>query len=311
MRTQDNAERQGQAAHGRDPTQLTIFEQYRGLLFSIAYRMLGSVADAEDMLQETFMRWQAAENIRSPKAFLVTVISRLCINHLQSARVQREEYVGEWLPEPLLTDPRTDPASSLKIDESLSVAFLVLLERLNPIERAVFLLHEVFDYKHAEIAETLEQSEANCRQILRRAQKRIGVERQRFKASAQEHNDLVERFVRATRSGDMDGLIALLSRDVVLHSDGGGKGIALLNRIRGEERVARSLLRGLQKRVPKNLVGRVAQINGERGLVGYLDGKLFSVLSFHVSDGRIQAIYVVTNPEKLSHLPGLAAYTKA
>jgi RNA polymerase sigma-70 factor, ECF subfamily len=305
MRNQHSADHPGQMHSEPDATRLTTFDQFRGLLFSIAYRMLGSVADAEDMVQETFIRWQQSRDIRSPRAFLVTIISRLCINYLQSARVQREEYVGQWLPEPLLIDPKSDPHSALKIDESLSTAFLVLLERLTPLERAIFLLHEVFDYKHAEIAETLEQSEPNCRQILRRARKRIGIEQQRFKVTPQEHNDLVERFVRATRHGDMDDLLALLSRDVVLNSDGGGKAIALRNRIRGAERVARSLLSGLSKKVPKDLVGRVAQINGARGLVGYLNGKPFSVLTFHVRNGQIEGIYVVTNPEKLSRLPDL------
>src|SRR6267154_4359603 len=154
-----------------DSARLTTFNQYRGLLFSIAYRMVGTVTDAEDLLQESFIRWQQAADseIRSPKAFLITIISRLCINHLQSARVQREEYVGEWLPEPLVTDPGGDPLGILQADESLSMAFLVLLERLTPVERAVFLLREIFDYKYSEIAAVLDQSEANCRQILRRA----------------------------------------------------------------------------------------------------------------------------------------------
>jgi RNA polymerase sigma-70 factor (ECF subfamily) len=153
------------------PIRLATFDQYRSLLFSVAYRMLGSVADAEDMLQETFIRWQQAPNddIRSPRAFLVTVISRLCINHLQSARMQREEYVGQWLPEPIVTDPGSDPLGIIRVDESLSMAFLVLLQRLAPIERAVLLLREVFEYEYSEIAAVLGQSEANCRQILRRA----------------------------------------------------------------------------------------------------------------------------------------------
>src|SRR6266446_7823177 len=151
--------------------QLATFDQYRSLLFSIAYRMLGSVADAEDMLQETFIRWQqsAEEDVRSPRAFLVTIVSRLCINYLQSARAQREEYVGQWLPEPIVTDPGSDPFGIIQVDESLSMAFLVLLERLTPIERAVFLLREVFEYEYSEISAVLGQGEANCRQILRRA----------------------------------------------------------------------------------------------------------------------------------------------
>src|SRR5258707_13563046 len=149
------------------PTRLATFDQYRRLLFSVAYRMLGSVADAEDMLQETFIRWQQTpdEDIRSPRAFLVTIISRLCINHLQSARVQREEYVGQWLPEPIVTDPGSDPLGIIRVDESLSMAFLILLERLAPVERAVFVLREVFEYEYAEVAAVLGQSEVNCRQI--------------------------------------------------------------------------------------------------------------------------------------------------
>jgi RNA polymerase sigma-70 factor, ECF subfamily len=307
MRTKDNSQ-STQTHSASDAVRLATFEQYRGLLFSIAYRMLASVADAEDMLQESFIRWQQAwnEDIRSPRAFLVTIISRLCMNHLQSARVQREEYVGEWLPEPLLTDPRSDPFTALKIDESLSMAFLVLLERLTPLERAVFLLHDVFKYRHAEIAKTLDQNETNCRQILRRARQHVGVVRQRFKASTQDHDDLLERFLQASRSGNMEDLITLLSRDVVLHSDGGGKAIAVPKPIYGTDKVARGVLSGLRNRVPKDLVARIAQINGERGVVGYVDGKPFSVLTLHVSDGRIDAIYIVTNPEKLSHLPALS-----
>jgi RNA polymerase sigma-70 factor (ECF subfamily) len=183
---------------------LATFDQYRSLLFSIAYRMLGSVADAEDMLQETFIRWQqsADDNIRSPRAFLVTIISRLCINHLRSMRVQREEYVGQWLPEPLVTDPGSDPFGIIKVDESLSMAFLVLLERLTPIERAVFLLREVFEYEYSEIAAVLGQSEVNCRQILRRARQHVSSLRPRFEASEQKHDDLLKSFLEAVETGD-------------------------------------------------------------------------------------------------------------
>jgi RNA polymerase sigma-70 factor (ECF subfamily) len=287
------------------PSRLATFDQYQALLFSIAYRMLGSVADAEDMLQETFIRWQQASDgdIRSPRAFLVTIVSRLCINHLQSARVQREEYVGEWLPEPLVTDPGGDPLGVLQADESLSMAFLVLLERLTPVERAVFLLREIFDYKHSEIAAALNLSQANCRQILRRARQHVRAVEPRFGASARERDDLLERFLQATGSGDMDGLVGLLSSNVVLHSDGGGKALAVPKPIYGPDRVARGILGGLRKLLPKNLVQRLVQINGEPGVVNYLDGRPFSVLTLDVSEGRIRAIYIVTNPEKLSHLP--------
>ncbi|HMH14934.1 MAG TPA: RNA polymerase sigma-70 factor [Edaphobacter sp.] len=291
------------------PIRLATFDQYRSLLFSIAYRMLGSVADAEDMLQETFIRWQqtADDTIRSPRAFLVTIISRLCINQLQSARVKREEYVGQWLPEPIVTDPNSDPLRILKIDESLSMAFLVLLERLTPIERAVFLLREVFEYEYAEIAAVLDQSETNCRQILRRARQHVSAMRPRFKTSERKKKDLLERFLKATASGDMEGLVALLSSDVVLHSDGGGKAVAVPNVIHGVNNVARGALGGLQKLVPKNLVNRLAQINGEPGIVSYLNGKPYSVVTLDTSEEKIRAIYVLTNPEKLSHVPELPA----
>src|SRR5712691_10148362 len=172
---------------------LAAFEQHRGLLFSIAYRMLGSVADAEDTVQDAFIRWQRASelDIRSPKAFLVTIVSRLCINHLQSARAQRESYVGEWLPEPLVTEPGSDVSRIAQVDESVSMALLLLLERLTPVERAVFLLGEIFDYTHAEIAGMLGISEANCRQLLKRARQHVRMERPRFSASGREHTELL------------------------------------------------------------------------------------------------------------------------
>jgi len=283
---------------------LAIFEQHRGLLFSIAYRMLGSVADAEDMVQETFLRFQqsAEEEIRSPRAFLVTIVSRLCLNHLQLARVQREEYVGEWLPEPVVTDPGSDPYGLVRVDESLSMAFLVLLERLTPMERAVFLLREVFEYEYAEVAEIVGQSEVNCRQILRRARQHIGTMRQRFEVSEQEQEELLQQFLKAVGSGEIDGVLAVLAKDVELHSDGGGKGLAVPNAIRGADKVARGILGSLERLLPRNLVRRLTQINGAPGLVNYLDGKPHSVLTLQASEGRIQMIYIVTNPEKLSRL---------
>jgi RNA polymerase sigma-70 factor (ECF subfamily) len=287
------------------PSRLATFNQYRGLLFSIAYRMVGSVADAEDMLQETFIRWQQArdDDIRSPKAFLVTIISRLCINYLESARVRREEYVGQWLPEPLVTDPRSDPLGIIRLDESISMAFLVVLERLTPVERAVFLLREVFEYEYAEISALLVLSETNCRQILRRARKHVSALRPRFNASPQKQSALLERFIQATRSGDMDGLVALLSSDVALHSDSGGKAIAVPNLIHGADDVARGILGGLRKLVPSNLVRCIMQINGASALVSYLNGSPHSVLSLDTAKGRIRGIYIVTNPDKLTHLP--------
>jgi RNA polymerase sigma-70 factor (ECF subfamily) len=306
-KNRDRAPEETNPQTGGDADRLATFNQYRRLLFSVAYRMLGSVADAEDMLQETFIRWQQAANdeVRSPRAFLVTVITRLCINQLQSARVRREQYVGEWLPEPLVTDPGSDPLGVLKVDESLSMAFLLLLERLNPMERAVFLLREVFEYEYAEIASVLGQSEANCRQILRRARKHVGDMRRRFDAPVREHEDLLKRFIQAVRKGELKGLVDLLSSNVVLHSDGGGKAIALPNVIHGAEDVARIILDRMSTVTPKNLVIRLAQINGEPGFVSYLNGKPFSALTLDSGERSIKVIYIVTNPQKLSHLPDL------
>jgi RNA polymerase sigma-70 factor (ECF subfamily) len=283
---------------------LATFSQHRGLLFSIAYRMLGTVTDAEDMLQETFIRWQQAayEEVRSPRAFLVTIISRLCINHLQSCRAQREEYVGQWLPEPIVTNASSDPLTLLRIDETLSMAFLVLLERLNPMERAVFLLREVFECDYSEISEALDQTPTNCRQILRRARLHIGNMRPRFKSSEKKKNDLLQRFLETTSSGNLDGLVALLSEEATLHSDGGGKRIAVPNLLQGRSNVARGVIRGLQKLVPKALVHELAEINGEPGIVGYLNGKPFSALTLDSENGLITTIYIVTNPDKLTHL---------
>jgi RNA polymerase sigma-70 factor, ECF subfamily len=288
---------------------LATFDQYRGLLFSVAYRMLGSVADAEDMLQETFIRWQQArdEEIRSPRAFLVTIVSRLSINHLQSARARREEYVGQWLPEPIVTGPGSDPLEIVRIDESLSMAFLVMLERLTPVERAVFLLREVFAYEYPEIAAILSQSEANCRQILSRAKQHVSAMRPRFKTSQNKKKDLLERFFKAVSSGDMQSLLALLASDIVLHSDGGGKGVAALNLIRGVDNVARGAMGAFQKLVPKDLQIHLTQVNGDPGIVSYLNGKPYSVLTFDASEDHIYAVYVVTNPEKLARVPPLPA----
>jgi len=290
---------------GNDSSRLAAFEQHRSLLFSIAYRMLGSVADAEDALQDAFIRWQRASeaDIRSPKAFLVTIVSRVCINQLESARSRREEYVGEWLPEPLVTEPGSDVSEIAQVDESVSMALLLLLERLTPVERAVFLLREIFDYTHAEIAAMLGLNEANCRQLLRRARQHVHMERPRFRASAREQMDLLERFHQAAGSGDMDRLLALLSRDVVMHTDGGGKAPALPLPIYGPDKVARASVYGLRKLMSLNVLQRIVQVNGEPGIVSYLDGRPQSVFTLEARGGRIQAIYIVTNPVKLSHLP--------
>lgn len=204
-----------------------------------------------------------------------------------------------------MTDSETDPLGVLRLDESLSMALLVLLERLSPTERAVFILREVFDYKYSEIAAALGQTETNCRQIFHRARHHAGGMRQRFKASEREHMGLLEQFVAASRNGDMEGLLTLLSRDVTLQSDGGGKAVAVPNVIQGADKVARGLVHSITHVLPKELVFKLAWINGEAGAISYLNGKPFSVLILDVRNALIQTVYIVTNPDKLAHLPKL------
>jgi len=288
---------------------LKTFDEHRNLLFSIAYRMLGSAADAEDMIQETFIRWQEVkhEEIVSARAMLVTIISRLCINELQSARVQREQYVGEWLPEPLLSSETADPSRAMEVDESLSMAFLVLLERLNPVERAALLLHDVFDYEYSEIAQILNRNEENCRQILRRARQRIDEDRPRFSAPSEEGEALMQKFLAATTSGDIDGFLSVLAQDVVLYTDGGGRGPATMNPIFGSKNVASLLVGAARKFAPPNTIRLVTQINGQHGIVAYHDGHAHGVLAAQITDGRIHRLFIITNPDKLRRIPVLPA----
>jgi RNA polymerase sigma-70 factor (ECF subfamily) len=260
------------------------------------------------MVQETFIRWQqaATEEVQSPRAFLVTIISRLCINYLQSSRVQREQYVGQWLPEPLVLEIGSDPVDTVQREEFLSMAFLLLLERLNPVERAVFLLREVFDYGYDEIAPMLGQNEANCRQILRRARQHLAAARPRFKVSGLKGRELLDRFVLASGSGNLDGLIAILEEDVVLYADGGGKGFAVPNPIFGAMNVARAIVMGQAKFLPREpVVSQRVSINGMPGVVSYVGGRPLYALTVETGDERINSIYFVTNPDKLSRIPAL------
>jgi RNA polymerase sigma-70 factor, ECF subfamily len=273
------------------------------MLFSIAYRMLGSVMDAEDLVQETYLRWEEARetDVRSPRAYLTTIVTRLALNHLRAARTKRETYVGPWLPEPLLTE---DPPDTVELAESLSMAFLVLLERLAPVERAAFLLHEVFDFEYAEIARVLDKTEANCRQLVARARKRVGSPQARFQADAAQARRLVEKFTEASFAGDMEGLVALLAEDITLWGDGGGKVPgAALKPVRGAASVARLALGVMERIVPKDTIVRPSEINGQPGFVAYVNGRPLSALIFDIHDGRIQTIYAVGNPDKLRSLP--------
>jgi RNA polymerase sigma-70 factor (ECF subfamily) len=278
------------------------FERHRSLLLSIAYRMLGSVADAEDIVQEAYLRWREAPRaeVRSPKSYLSAVVTRLSIDRLRSAR--REEYVGPWLPEPVVSEGTEEAVESIELDESLSMAFLVLLESLNPVERAVFLLREVFDYDYEEISRIVGKSEANCRQIARRARQSVAARRPRFERSPEQEERLAERFVEACMSGDMQALVGLLSEDVTLWSDGGGKVAAAPYPIHGPERVARFLL-GVLRMVPPGFSARPVRINSGPGVVGYVDGHPTSVVALDVADGRLRGVRIVVNPEKLRAVP--------
>jgi RNA polymerase sigma-70 factor (ECF subfamily) len=277
------------------------FDEHRKVLFGVAYRMLGTVADAEDMVQEAYLRWREAPHgeIDSPRAYLTTVVTRLCIDHLRSARVRRETYVGPWLPEPVLADALPDEPVAMA--ESLSMAFLVLLESLTPAERAALLLREVFDYEYAEIAEALGKTEANCRQLVRRARERISDRRPRFSASPDEQSRIVEQFLAAVGTGDIAGMVGMLAADATLVSDGGGKVKAALNPILGADRVAR-FFAGIAPKLPPNLRTHAAVVNGQPGVVATLDGHPQGVLAFRIGSAGIESVYLVSNPDKLRHL---------
>ncbi|MDQ2786383.1 MAG: RNA polymerase sigma-70 factor [Chloroflexota bacterium] len=280
-----------------------MFNAYRPLLFSIAYRMLGSAMDAEDIVQEAFLRWQQHDPaaVTSPKSYLTTVVTHLSIDYLRSARVRREEYVGQWLPEPLVTDERAVDADPVALAESLSMAFLMLLERLTPIERAVFLLHEVFAYPFDEIALIVGKSRANCRQIALRARRHLGAERPRFISHQEEQERLTEQFMRACTSGDLKALLTLLADDVTAYADGGGKVAAARRAIHGSDRVGRFFI-GIAAKAPPTFSFHIATINGQPTLLGELDGCPYAVYALEVAAGRIRAIRTVINPDKLHGL---------
>jgi RNA polymerase sigma-70 factor (ECF subfamily) len=280
-------------------------ESFRPLMFSIAYRMIGEVGDAEDVVQEAFLRahrsLQSGTEIREPKAFLSEVTTRLAIDHLRSARVRRERYVGAWLPEPLLTEP--DAGERAELLESLSMAFLVVLERLAPVERAVFLLHDVFGFGFDEVAGIVGKTPDNCRQIAVRARAHVEADRPRFEASRERRNELARSFFAAVQGGDLDRLLELLTEDVVMVGDGGGRG-AVREPVHGRVRVARFML-GLARRfAPVDASVKMTEVNGQPGAVAYLpDGTVGTVISLDIVDDRISAIRSVVNPDKLRHLP--------
>jgi RNA polymerase sigma-70 factor (TIGR02957 family) len=284
-----------------------LLEELRPVAFAIAYRMLGTVSEAEDVVQDALLRvHQAVEGggrIASPRAFVATVTTRLAINELRSARARREQYVGEWLPEPIITDGSADPAQEAEMADSLSVALLVLLENLSPEQRAVLLLHDVFDYGFAEIAAMVGKSEGNVRVLATRARKHVEQRRPRFQTTREQREELAARFLQAAEQGDLAGLETLLASDVQLTGDGGGKVPALARTLRGRSRVARTLINSvLGARVPGMSLRRV-EVNGGPGVL-FLDEqqRLLGVMALDIAGGQVRNINSIVNPDKLAHL---------
>jgi RNA polymerase sigma-70 factor, ECF subfamily len=292
-----------------ETTREPVYEELRPLLFSLAYRMVGSTSDAEDIVQEAFLRFhreaRRGTQIASPKAWLSTVTTRLAINHAQSARVWRERYVGTWLPEPLVTEPEPAEARHAETADSLSLAFLVLLESLGPVERAVFLLREVFDYGYEEIAAVVGKSPDNCRQIAVRARRQVQARKPRFEASHRKRQELARRFFEAVQADDTQGLVRLLAADVVVYGDGGGKAPASLRPVYGRERVVQLMGQfrpwWFQRLGVRSV--RYAEVNSQPGAL-YLDpdGHPVAVVSLDIADDLVQTVRTIVNPDKLRHL---------
>jgi RNA polymerase sigma-70 factor (TIGR02957 family) len=293
------------------PSEETLLEELRPAAFAIAYRMLGSVAEAVEVVQVALLRFHTAlergERIESPRAYIATVATRLSIDVLRSARMRREAYVGEWLPEPLVSDTSAEPARQAEMADSLSLAFLVLLESLSPEQRAAFLLHDVFDYGYGEVAEIVGKSEDNARQLAARARRHVDEQKPRFEASREQREELADRFFAAAQEGDVASLEALLADDVVLHGDGGGKVPALARALFGAKRVARTLRAWFRQgaKVPDGEVRRV-DVNGQPGAVLTAGGGVVAVMALDIADGRVQGIRSIVNPDKLHHVGEVA-----
>jgi RNA polymerase sigma-70 factor (ECF subfamily) len=284
------------------------FARHRSLLFTVAYEMLGSVSDAEDVVQETWLRWVNVEHaeVRDPRAYLVRIVTRQALNRLRSVARRREEYVGEWLPEPMLTGP--DVAADVELAESVSIAMLTVLETLNPAERAVFVLREVFDTPYEEIAEAVGKSPAAVRQIAHRARDHVAARRPRMPVSTTEQQEAVDRFLAAVRDGDLQGLLDVLAPDVVVVSDGGGLVAAALRPIEGAERVANFLVNVAR---PEGFEVKAVWLNGAPGGRIDIGGEINTAVSLAVENGRIVRIYAIRNPHKLAWLDDLAALSRS
>ncbi|WP_186777955.1 RNA polymerase sigma-70 factor [Streptomyces salinarius] len=309
--SEDNGREQAEATGGRGGADAATedFVAHRNLLFTVAYEMLGSAADAEDVLQETWLKWAGVdlETVRDRRAYLVRITTRQSLNRLRTLGRRKESYVGSWLPEPLLTTP--DVAEDVELADSVSMAMMLVLETLAPVERAVFVLREVFDLGYDEIAEAVEKSPAAVRQIAHRARAHVAARRPRGEVTAAESRRALAAFQRAVETGDLQGLLDILSPDVVLLGDGGGIKQAVLRPIVGADKVARLVLGGLVK-LPVAVTMDPAQVNGHPSLVIRLDGELDTVVAVRMEAGRITGLYAVRNPEKLSYMREATALSR-
>jgi RNA polymerase sigma-70 factor, ECF subfamily len=279
------------------------FEACRPMLARLAYRMLGSLADADDVVQEAYLRWSSEDRsgVKSPRSYLCTIVTRLCIDLRQTVEERKKTYIGPWLPEPVVESGDADSTGRLETAESVSVALLLVLESLSPVERAAYLLRRVFDYGYEEIGGILGKSEVNCRQLVSRAEEHIRRRRPRFEAQPVEAERLTTAFLSACATGDMGGLLDILAPDAVLYSDGGGKVSAALAPIRGADRIARLFL-GVFKKAPADLEVRRVRVNGQPGIIAITGGQVVQVLTFDILDGRIVAGFTIRNPDKLARV---------
>lgn len=285
-----------------------IFEQQRPHLFRLAYGMLGRIAPAEDAVQEAFLRWQKqdVDQIKSPRAFLSTIVSRICLDEIKSARNRKEQYIGPNLPEPILMSEGKTPEEKMELAESLSMALLVLLDRLTPVQRAVFILREIFDYNYATIAEIIGKSESNCRKIAQRARGQVRENKPSFEKNTTARHKLVTTFMDAVQDGDLSEIERMLAEEAILYSDGGGKVTAARKPIYGSGKIAKFLV-GIQKLASEDAEWRFEfkGVNGEPGMLIWFEGRVYNVWSFHLENDKIQSIYVVLNPDKLTHLKNM------
>ena len=275
------------------------FETHRDVLMGVAYRMLGSVSDAEDIVQDAWLRWRDARDVESPRGWLVRVASRLCLDRLKSARVRREQYFGTWLPEPLVDGFAESPARGAEVDESVSIALMLVMEKLSPAERAGFLLHDVFGYGFAEIAGIPEKSEPACRKLVSRARERVRAERPRFSASRAEHEELLQRFLATCRGGEIEPLLELFGDGVAFYSDGGGKAAAVPKVLTEREVIAKFFIGVVRKLEAERHEIRATWFNGAPGVLFLAGGVVVTALSLDVREGKIIAIFGHRNPEKL------------